>query len=327
MREIADLEWTIHPRDAKVGGGYAVEIRYFPPGIDGEIDVLRSQSVPLLLNLNELRSRGHDPDAYGRYLGMALFGHEDAPSPLYTAYEKVRDAAEREQTRGRLRLRFGPRAQELHDLHWEQLRDPFTGAPLFTGAQLILSRYLSSASWKPLRPRPRAAMRALAVIANPPGGERFTLAPIDVARYQQFITDRLQPIMPVGRIMVEPGELNLSALSTELRRGYDLLYLVAHGQIVHGDSYLWLAYAEGHEHAGQGAWVAGTELIQRMIELEAPPRLVMLVSCQSAGTGVEGDDDPLAALGPQLSLRVGIPAVLCAATCRSRLRSGCSRPS
>ena len=51
---------------------------------------------------------------------------------------------------------------------------------------------------------------------------------------------------------------------------------------------------------------AGTELVTRLRDLRQPPRLVVLVSCQSAGAGA---GDALDALGPRLG-EAGVPAVL-----------------
>ncbi|NJL35128.1 MAG: CHAT domain-containing protein, partial [Chloroflexaceae bacterium] len=57
--------------------------------------------------------------------------------------------------------------------------------------------------------------------------------------------------------------------------------------------------------------VSGNELVERLNELPTLPRLVVLASCQSAGSGSVGRDteQTLAALGPRLA-EAGIPAVL-----------------
>ncbi|MFZ2361548.1 MAG: CHAT domain-containing protein, partial [Anaerolineae bacterium] len=89
-----------------------------------------------------------------------------------------------------------------------------------------------------------------------------------------------------------------------------LLYLVAHGILVDGEPQILL-----EDEAGAGRWVSGVELAARMAELrdQQRPRLVVLVSCQSAGTGeVElsnQDAGALAGLGPRLAA-AGAPAVV-----------------
>ena len=95
-----------------------------------------------------------------------------------------------------------------------------------------------------------------------------------------------------------------------------MLYFVAHGQLNGQTAYVWLeneagqldaapAYEErdplDRVHAG---------MVTEMAGLPQLPRLAMLVSCQSAGTGgprLEGD--VLLALAPRL-IELGIPAVL-----------------
>jgi CHAT domain-containing protein len=94
-----------------------------------------------------------------------------------------------------------------------------------------------------------------------------------------------------------------------------ILYLVCHGALVRvtrGDEVcdeprLWLEDENGDVNI-----VSGIELTARIRELMRPPRLVVLASCQSAGTGDDAsssDGGALAALGPQLA-RAGVPAVI-----------------
>lgn len=70
-----------------------------------------------------------------------------------------------------------------------------------------------------------------------------------------------------------------------LRKGCDILYLVCHGAMVDGRLRLFL-----ENDAGQVVPAAGSELAVRLKELGKLPRLAVLVSCQSAGTG--GDASP-----------------------------------
>src|SRR5437762_8414185 len=55
----------------------------------------------------------------------------------------------------------------FHDVRWESLRDPDTGAPIATSRNMLLSRYLSSPNWRPIRTVPAHDPRALVVIAAP----------------------------------------------------------------------------------------------------------------------------------------------------------------
>ncbi len=99
----------------------------------------------------------------------------------------------------------------------------------------------------------------------------------------------------------------MNNLAAGLRDGCDILYLVAHGILVDGEPQILL-----EQEDGTGQWTAGRELVTRINELQDRPRLVVLVSCQSAGTGGEPttqDDGALAGLGPRLA-EAGVPAVI-----------------
>jgi len=205
----------------------------------------------------------------------------------------------------RLRLFIGPSAPELHSLHWETLRDPQDGSPLLTGEQVLFSRYLSSLDWRPVRLRPQADLRALVVIANPANMTDYQLAPLDVEGELERARSGL------GSIPVTPlasgGSATLENASAHLRDGYDILYLVCHGALIKGVPHLWL-----EDETGDVKVVVGSELATRLREPRQRPRLVVLASCQSAGSGADArsdDEGALAALGPRLA-EAGIPAVL-----------------
>ncbi|MEO8130021.1 MAG: CHAT domain-containing protein, partial [Bryobacteraceae bacterium] len=186
---------------------------------------------------------------------------------------------------------------ELHSVHWETLRDPGgTDAPLFMGEQIIVSRFLASGQdWRPIRLRPKADLTALVVIANPQNLGDYKLAPVDVPA--ELATAR-QALAGVGVTALAPGgAVALNDLAAKLREGFDILYLVCHGLLDGDEPQLFLDDGE--------LPVPGTDLVQRIRELDQRPRLVVLASCQSAGKGGVG----LAGLGPRLS-EAGVPAVV-----------------
>ena len=76
------------------------------------------------------------------------------------------------------------------------------------------------------------------------------------------------------------GQVTLNNMAARLRDGYDILYLVAHGMLVDGEPWLFLEKEDGTADR-----VPGRELVTRIQELDDRPRLVVLVSCQSAGAG------------------------------------------
>ena len=63
-----ELEIGLHRRDAE---HYQVELRYTPPGSEGEVRVSAGDARFDLMRLRELEA---DPAAYGRELGLALLG-------------------------------------------------------------------------------------------------------------------------------------------------------------------------------------------------------------------------------------------------------------
>jgi hypothetical protein len=109
------------------------------------------------------------------------------------------------------------------------------------------------------------------------------------------------------RELAGPGQVTLSRLLEGLSAGIDVFYLVCHGGLYGDDPRLYLENAEGRADV-----VSGSVLAERIAELDRPPTLVVLCSCQSAGKGDEdmtSDAGALSALGPRLSA-AGVAAVV-----------------
>ncbi|MCA1647388.1 MAG: CHAT domain-containing protein [Chloroflexi bacterium] len=106
--------------------------------------------------------------------------------------------------------------------------------------------------------------------------------------------------MPTTRL-VGKGQATLENLSTNLSQGFDVVYIVAHGAFVKGRAMLYLEDSEGDADV-----VSGVQLAAAIARRLTMPRLVVLASCQSAGSGTSG---AMAAVGPLLA-REGVPAVL-----------------
>jgi hypothetical protein len=299
MDTYAELELSLSRRG---GQSYALELRFNQPNSDADIRLLRDGPALVQIDLAALRASELDADEYGKLLGGYLLAEPAARGD----FDQVRASAQSLDTPLRMRLCIGPDATELHNLHWEALRDPRDGALLCTGEQVLFSRYLSSVDWRPVQLRAKGDLRALVVIANPAELERYNLAPIDVEGEQARATASLGTIP--ATTLLSSGSTTLEALIAHLRDGYDILYLVAHGSLVQDESWLWL-----EDSQGSIARVSGSELVARIRELQQRPRLVVLAACQSAGTGQEPRSadaaGALAALGPRLA-EAGIPAVL-----------------
>lgn len=310
MPTYADLEISLRRRDEE---SYEIDLSYTQPDDDAVISPLH-QVPALKFDLKDLRRYHLNNEDYGRTLARQIFGQTE----VRAAFNQARSSAQSQNVPLRVRFRIDPGAVELHSLRWEALRDPDDEAStLLTSEQYYFSRYLSSFDWRPIRPRAKHELKALVVIANPAGLDPTQLTPVDIdGELARAVTGLGQMPMtalawPKKSTAFETvklaGRATLNQIQECLREGYDIFYLVCHGALEEGGVRLWL-----EDDAGNAAVIAGWELIVRLKELEYRPRLVVLTSCQSAGSGDQkhsNDGGALAALGPRLA-EAGIPAVL-----------------
>lgn len=295
MTAYADLEISLRRRDAD---SYAVELRFSRPESDGELRLVQGVAY---LDVNQLRALTLDAVAYGQQLSEILF----ADPAIRTEFIQARSVAQALEVALRLRLFIPPTAPELYSLRWETLRDPQDDGPLLIGEHILFSRYLSSRDWRAARRRPQGELSALVVIANPANLAQYGLAPIEVEGELARAKAGLGSI-PVT-VLVSRGSVTLNNLTAHLRGGYDILYLICHGAVIQGEPQLRL-----EDEAGNVTTVTGGELVTRLSELQQRPVLVVLASCQSAGSGEDastGDEGALMGLGPRLA-EVGVPAVV-----------------
>ncbi len=296
MSEYADLEISLHRRDAVT---YTVELRFSLPNSDADIRLGDEDALETTLDLQELSNLSYDSDAYSRSLTDSLF----AASALKTAFAQARSSAQSLDAALRLRLMISPNLPELHNLRWEMLRDPLDNSLLSTNETVLFSRYLSSMDWRPVRLRSKENLRVLVVIANPADLSDYELDPIDT----QAELDRAQHGLGAIPVCVLPDPQNgrratLNALIDEIHENtYDILYLICHGKLVKEEPWLWL-----EDDQGKVARTSAIELVERLKGVTKAPRLVVLASCESAGSS---NGAALAALGPRLA-QAGIPAVL-----------------
>ncbi|NTU81204.1 MAG: CHAT domain-containing protein [Chloroflexales bacterium] len=290
-----ELEITLSRRDYQ---HYDLDMRCELPDSDTAVEPLGLQTLFLQFDHELLISLSNDPARYGQALSAMLF----ADPALREALSEAHTAAQRAQTSLRLRLSIATNAAELHALRWETLCDPDSpqDALLTTGQQLLFSRYLVSPDWRPVRPRVEGPMRALVAVASPADLATFALDPFDVSAEIALAQQALAPLAPV-LLGGEGSRATLAAIVDQLSEGFDILYLVAHGKRVGGESFLFL-----EDDQGATAKVAGRDLATRIAELIERPRLVVLAACETAA-----DDGAavLTALGPQLAI-AGVPAVL-----------------
>jgi hypothetical protein len=300
MSGYCELEVSV---DAVGDAQYRVHSRFRRPGAD---ETERTGSETLPIDLAALEALRDDDAGYGRALGAALFGATEVGKKLAQA----RAVAAGEDGL-RLRLAIDSAAEALHGLRWETLREPSADTPLATRSDLLFSRYLANPHVRPSAAPARDEVRALLVVANPVDLASWELAPIDV---EGEIADARRAL---GNVYVDtlsgPGAATLERIVEKLGEGFDILYLVCHGAVRGGRPLLWLDDGEG-----LSARVSGQDFARAFDEMPARPRLVVLASCQSAGTGGSRardggsstrDGGALAALGPRLA-HAGVPAVL-----------------
>jgi hypothetical protein len=224
-------------------------------------------------------------------------------------FRQVKTAVETADQTLRVRLLVGSTAPDLHALRWELLADPETRAPFASSEKILFSRFMVSRDWRAVRLRPKAELRALVAVAAPADIDKYKLAPIDLDGEIERAREGLAGIKV--EVAGKDQSLTLNYLDQCLRRGFDILYLVCHGVFSPDDRepYLFL-----QDDAGQAKRVSGDDLARRISEMQQPPRLVVLASCQSAGTGQAPDTQEQrssaeASLAPRLA-DAGAPAIL-----------------
>lgn len=316
------IELTVTRLDT---GPYYIQLRYQTAQSDTQAPLV---AVPVTFppELFGRRAAFLTNKEYGERLGRAVFAHPDINNTMQQALGALRERNAGYPGSAALRLRVFCTDDAIQSLHWETIL--LNGEPVF-GAGVALSRYISPTRPGP-RPRGKSSLRALIFIASPGGVENEDdadslpdttpgkLARIDVGKELAIAEKALRSDKAGSGIAIQteflgsPGNGTLEALRLKLDEGdgYDILYLVCHGSLDQTTgACLFLESKPGSdspiEMRRAGDLVKG---------LGKPPRLVVLASCQSAGTGniVANGRIPawsLAALGPQLA-RAGVPAVI-----------------
>jgi hypothetical protein len=298
-----ELEITLHRRSSD---SYGVELRFISPEDKDDVERRMLQSRPTTqFDFEALRSLSIDPERYGQELTKSLFADRE----VQEAFSKAYSIAQSQSSPLRVRLFISPDALTLHSLRWELLFNPEDKNFLVMSEQILFSRYLLTRDWRPVRPIARKDLTALVVIANPANLSEYNLAPVDVPAEQARARKGLAGIRTQFLVSSPESEqkVTIENIKRKLRNDCDILYLVCHGALVKGEPILYL-----EDDSGKVSYLKGDKLVDRLIELTKLPRLVILASCQSAGTGEElrtDDEGALSALGPQLA-EAGAPAVL-----------------
>lgn len=305
----AELEIGLSRRS---DGACQVELRFAHPESETEIPPLRGEAP---LDPKALLQHQSDGEAYGKALGEALF--PDAPVSLpggqtttvRAHYRRIETAIEAGGLQLRVRLRLDPSASDLQALRWELLRDPETGRALATSERRLFSRFMASHDWRRVKLPPKSELKALIAVSSPSDlgeGKKYPLAEVDVDGEIARASSSLKGI--VAEVVGKEDPLTLNTLVERLRDGIDILYLACHGALSRPDNLpaLFLQKADG-----AAAIVRGAELAARLAELNNPPRLAFLASCESAGAerGIGAEVTAQAALAPRLA-EAGVAAIV-----------------
>lgn len=278
---------------------YAAEARFVLDASRADVALIKGPPAHVPLDIDVLLGANLNLQVYGERLTAMLF----ADSRMREALSKARVQAQTAHVPLRLRLRLDSDDEILHSVRWESLLDLEQGGFLCASEQLLLSRYLDSADMTPVALRSKGDMTAVVAVAAPTNLVDYRLAAIDVAEEIARSNSALAGLPTTFLARTEahrPATLN--NIVGGLRHGADILYLICHGTLRRGKSFLWLEQEDGSVDR-----VEGGVLVQRISSLTHRPSLVVLASCKSAGESHE--ESALAALGPQLA-SAGIPAVV-----------------
>jgi hypothetical protein len=298
------LELALHAGE-RVGANksYRPFVRFSRP--NDNTDTRLPSASAIVIDHKRLAERKGDPVEYGKALWAMLFESSQMQRVLDIASANARAL----NFALRLRLFIGFDALELHSVWWETLVDPDTNSPILMREDFVFSRYLDSLVSIPVEPKPAHTLRVLYAVANPVDLDEWEVngrtlgrpdvespfLPSDVASQLEVVT------------LGDHGPVTLNNLIARLREGFDILYLVCHGALAEGESRLYL-----ENDSRRTAVVPGDRLVASLRDMVAQPSLIVLASCQSAGTGASslvGDNGELAALGPRL-MDAGVPAVI-----------------
>jgi hypothetical protein len=315
MEDYIDFEMGFFRQDQF---SYHVELRYDDP-VDASQSLL--EIGRFTVDVQELNSFLLDPEKYGQALTARVFQDEN----IKRDFEAARKTASERRIPLRLRLFIHRTAPELHELHWETLRNPQDGSWLLADENVLFSRFLRSTTWNQPQRRPKGLVRTLVAVASPGNINDYSdetghpLAKVQPDQEVLLASKALQG-MPVVTLGDEPGAENRCSLENiieRLRQGFDILYLVCHGAIRRDANppgpVLYLEYPDGTTHP-----IPGITFVEKIKNLppRARPTLVVLASCQSADMrkAVDASDSgglqsAFLSVGPKLA-EIGVPAVL-----------------
>jgi hypothetical protein len=281
----------------RLGSGWPIVAQWAPPGNH----VVQRREGMLELDPADLVA---SPDArsYGAFLGQRVFV-DSVRSGFESAVASTSDP---------LHVLLVLEDPEIQDWRWERISGPLDGGwrPLALTTKAPLVIHEPSLVDVNLPPLGRDDLRALVVVANPRGLERYRLASFDADAAASGIGRALAGV-PTELLAPTAGSIGpptLDAISQRLTASApSILHVVCHGwrRPDTGETVLYLADAGGEVDP-----VPATELLDRVGGATASnsrPRLVFLASCETAAPSAP---DSLASLARRLVRELGVPAVV-----------------
>jgi hypothetical protein len=271
--------------------GYPVEITF-----SGEQEFPRGYLTPDVLPWTPSYSPTED--------GEKLFEWLFADDQLKSAWAEVRG----QSPLRRIRFRIDASAPELHAVPWELLRDASPGLTpqtLAADTTTPFSRYLAG-QWRPGHPILSRPIKLLMALANPENLDEYDLAVLDPEVERQALESA---VVDAGieaehlKITFLEQPVTLSALEAELKKGYHILHILAHGMFLKEEEHAFLFLANNDNQVER---VSDDDFAEMLSRLGESLRLVFLASCQTA---TRSSADAFRGLAPKL-ISAGLPAVL-----------------
>lgn len=307
MTAYANFKISINRQAAD--GNYPVTLARYDQDTDdlGQGLLVRNDVLPWALNAASKEE--------GEKLFNALFAGEEMKRGWAQAVSQSPDGR-------RIRLQIDPHAPELHAIPWELLREPArkvdAGATLVSrahdlaaGVATPFSRFLNTGSPR-IPPMQQGPIRVLVAIANPGDLHEYGSASLDVAAEANSLQAAFAQASGMEvEVTVLPQPCTLVNLEKELRKGYHVLHLLAHGALYKntGNTALLLANAANKVEVtpdSEFVDMLAEHISQTPMNATRSLRLVFLANCYS---GHRDPHNAFLGIAPQLVLE-GTPAVL-----------------
>ena len=243
----------------------------------------------------KLRTLKSQRQKYGQFLGRVLFQGE-----ISEAYLQALDSSF-----DGMRVLLSIEDKELETLYWHWLCAPREWNSISLNQRCCFSISLKSSTERVFPPTNQHDLKALILAASPQGLDEYNLASFDVQETVNSLKTALGQI-PTDVLAVDGG-LGMPTLDQFCDRltqtSYSLLHIVGHGQVnQQGETILYWATKENLVEP-----VTGSNLIQRLQNIQNLPHFVFLSACETAKSEA---GMALGGLAQRMVRELGIPAVL-----------------